>query len=827
MLQLLRSLLVPVGFMPHGHCFLWNPGLVFLHLVSDTLIGLAYLSISLTLYALVRRIQLPFSAVILAFGIFIGACGATHFLEVITLWYPTYWLSGAVKAVTAVASVATGILLFPVRSKVVALISSAQLAEERRIRLESQNRELEALYAKVKEAEELKTRFFASVSHELRTPLSLILGPAEKLAAGGTLRGDEQRDLEVIGRNARLLLRHVNDLLDVARLDAKQMGLAYAEVDLADLSRQVASHFAALAFEARVDLVVDAPRPVLAQVDAGKVQRILFNLLSNAFKFTPAGGRVRLSLSAEEDRGVVRVEDSGPGVAEGMRQAIFERFRQSDQEPVRNAQGSGLGLAIVREFAELHGGSVSVGDAPGGGASFRVALPLRAPAGSAVAGQPLPPSGAMEAWLPRPGDERTAQPRPQAPDERPGLPAVLVCEDVPEMRDFVARSLRAEFRVEVAEDGAEGLAKAQALLPDLIVTDLMMPNLSGEGLLAQLRKTPALAETPVLLLSARAEDETRIRLLRSGAQDFLTKPFLAAELLARARNLTAMKQTRDILEGALAASRGELTGLARELAGRKRELETALDSTRVAREQAERASQTKSTFLSLISHELRTPLATLQLTLHGLRRGAEELSDRQREALDKIDRSTRRLLDLIESMLEYTRVESGRLRTAVQTVDAAALARELADEMRPQASARLLELSVDAAADLPPLSTDPRLLRLVLLELLLNAIRHTEKGRVQLAVRLEDFGHCFEVADTGPGIPPEARLRIFEPFQVGAPLEHKHEPGLGLGLSLARQVVEALGGELELSSSTGRGSTFTVRFPSPQAERIPSRLEIV
>src|SRR5262249_30468203 len=222
--EFLRHVFASDGFMPHGHCYLWLPGLVWLHVVSDGLIGLAYVAISITLAHLVRRIpDIPFNRMFLAFGVFIIACGATHFMEVWTLWTPTYWLAGGVKALTAVASVAVAILLPPLVPRAVALAESTALAEQRRRQLEHANTELTTLYGLVKELDALKTRFFANVSHELRTPLALVLGPTEKLLAGGNLTETQRRDLEVVGRNARTVLRHVNDLLDIAKLDAGKM----------------------------------------------------------------------------------------------------------------------------------------------------------------------------------------------------------------------------------------------------------------------------------------------------------------------------------------------------------------------------------------------------------------------------------------------------------------------------------------------------------------------------------------------------------------------------------------------------------------------------
>jgi signal transduction histidine kinase len=261
---LLNNLLAVNGFIPHGHCYLWRPGLVWLHAASDSLIALAYVAISATLAYLVHKTRqdIPFHWMFLAFGSFIVACGSTHFMDVWTLWRPNYWLAGGLKLITAVASVTTAFTLPPLVPKALALVQEAKLSEERRLHLETANQELAALYDKLKELDHLKTQFFANVSHELRTPLALILGPTEKLLTTGELNEEQRDDLEVVERNARLLLKQVNDLLDVSKLEAGKMDINYAEVDLTQLVRLTAANFDGLAQERQISFAIETPEAV-------------------------------------------------------------------------------------------------------------------------------------------------------------------------------------------------------------------------------------------------------------------------------------------------------------------------------------------------------------------------------------------------------------------------------------------------------------------------------------------------------------------------------------------------------------------------------------
>jgi signal transduction histidine kinase len=673
-------------------------------------------------------------------------------------------------------------------------------------------RELQAANAQLRAANEVRTHFFANVSHELRTPLALVLGPVEKILANPALAPEDREQLEVARRNARTLLRHVNDLLDVARLEADKARVEYAEVDLVGLVRGAASHFASLAPERGIAFAVEAPDRLVAQVDPDKFQRVLLNLLSNAFKFTPDSGRVRCSLRAQDPRFVLEVADSGPGIPPERRAAAFERFVQLDSGPARGFGGTGLGLAIARDFVELHGGRIAAEEASEGGALLTVEMPLRAPPGVEVRGAHEAQESAAQHFA----DELRPIARFQ-PIEGAGKPRVLVVEDNPEMNRFISDILGSDYRIASALDGQEALAQAVALEPDLIVTDVMMPAMSGDELVRRIRALPRLEATPILVLTAKADEGMRVHLLRSGAQDYVMKPFASEELRARAAILIATKRARDVLQTELASESHDVELLARDLTMRKRELDTALESARAAKEVAERESRLKTNFLNLVSHELRTPVTSLLLQVELSQRVAP--AGPQSQFVQRMHATTRRLVDLIVSLLDYAAIESNRLETHVETFDPRALAEEIQQDLEPQTRLKGLELRFVLADDLPPLETDRRRLRLVLVNLIVNAVKFTESGAVTVLLEHDAGGHSFEVRDTGPGIPAADRQRIFDPFEQLEPLRHKHAPGVGLGLAVVRQLVTALGGEVTLESEVGRGSAFKVSLPSRAPRR--------
>lgn len=404
------------------------------------------------------------------------------------------------------------------------------------------NDEITRLLEKTTQLDRLKTQLFANVSHELRTPVALVLGPVEQLLAQPSVTGEARQQLEVVQRNARTLAGHVEDLLEVAKLDAGKAHPHVANTDVAGLVRFVAGHFDVLAREQHIAFVVDTPERLDAEVDPDMVQRIVLNLVGNAFKFTPAGGRIRVSVLAAGTRVRVEVADSGPGIPAAQRSAIFDRFHQLDSSATRRFGGTGLGLAIAKELVELHDGAIDAREATEGGALFVVELPREAGAGAPLATYE---PAAESPRIAQSANVLRAGARAERVEPASG-PLVLVVEDNHEMNDFIAHQLvQRGLRVTSAYDGRDGIEKALALRPELILTDIMMPVASGEWLVHELRRHADLDRVPIVVLTAKADEELRVRLLRGGAQDWLAKPFSTAELEARVDNLLARKHAED------------------------------------------------------------------------------------------------------------------------------------------------------------------------------------------------------------------------------------------------------------------------------------------
>ncbi|WP_310394983.1 7TM diverse intracellular signaling domain-containing protein [Hymenobacter sp.] len=438
--------------------------------------------------------------------------------------------------------------------------------------LSQRARELQQAYSELQESlrttgrlqelDELKTRFFTNISHELRTPLTLILGPLDELLTGtppapAALAAQHA----LMHRHAARLLELINQLLDIARLEAGQLRLHARPTDLPAFVRSSVAAFDSLAAARGLQLRAVVPAALRADVDPDQLEKVLTNLLGNALKFTPAGGKVQVDLRAESAHAVLTVADTGPGIPAAHLPLIFDRFHQVDDSPGRRHPGSGIGLALVKELVNLHHGTVTVQSTEGMGTTFVVRLP--------IINEELRMKN--EELSPILNKELPASSRPMVETEREELlaenqaamnqnssflipnsslseassaasPLVLVVDDHADMRAYVAQCLGAEFRVLTAAEGEAGLAQITDTLPDLVVSDLMMPGLDGLELCRRLKTDERTSHIPVVLLTARTADDSRLAGLELGADDYLTKPFRPQELRARVRNLLRQRE---------------------------------------------------------------------------------------------------------------------------------------------------------------------------------------------------------------------------------------------------------------------------------------------
>ena len=393
-----------------------------------------------------------------------------------------------------------------------------------------------------------RSRFFANVSHELRTPLTLLLGPLEEQAKG---RSPEAGLVAAMLGNARRLHRLVNQLLDLERIDSGHWPLNKRPCELAELAARSIGTFQSLAADRGVKLSLKQPdKSLFVLVDAEQIQQVIDNMMSNAIKFSPAGGHVSISVAQDRESVVLRVRDSGPGIAPAWHERIFDRFAQMRSEQTRAHEGAGLGLSLSREMARAHGGDLRAVEPDGDGACLVLSLPLVNAAETTTT-----PDTRASADLDSGQRSGSIESIPVATGPSPLK--VMVVEDHAELRHWIASILSDHYQIETAGDGQQAWAAIQQQPPDLVVSDVVMPELDGLGLVRALRGDPELAGIPVILLTARADDRARIEGLSIGADQFLSKPFRAEVLLAhvasalrtcqrlRRRFMTLSGQTKD------------------------------------------------------------------------------------------------------------------------------------------------------------------------------------------------------------------------------------------------------------------------------------------
>jgi signal transduction histidine kinase len=698
-----------------------------------------------------------------------------------------------------------------------------------RYELDRSRHELEESNRRLKELDQLKSRFFANISHELRTPLTLLLAPLEAMITrhGSTMGGEVEDLLRTMHSNGLRLLKLINDLLDLVRLDAGVAEIRREVVDLPELLRGLASSVSAMAAEKGIRLeTVVGPEVGRGQVDRDKLEKIILNLTFNALKFTPAGGRVRLLGNRHGDEWVFKVSDTGIGISEKQLPHVFDRFWQADASARRRHQGAGIGLALTKELTEVQGGSVSVESQPGQGTTFTVRLPAISGETSGLAA--MPDSGAGDGtrlgvepgadadvddthhWLA--GLYRRADLAPVSARAVPSgagggevqlgadAPCILVADDEPDMRRFLASQLRSKYRVVEAVDGRQALQVAQERKVDLILLDMMMPEKDGLQVCRELREQAATQAVPIILLTARVDEETKLVALSSGANDFLVKPFSTTELKVRVRNLIASHQ----LQQRLSEQNQLLTETLRQLKEMQSQLVQAEKLTSLGRLSAG------------IIHEINNPLNFAATGLYALRQRRVHLAEDQRreyeDILQDVEEGLGRVRDIVSDLRTFT-FPNAAPTDEVRLSDAVGMAvRFLSHEWNNRVEIR------KAVPDSLLIHANHNKVVQVLVNLLQNAIdalsRKTfAEGAPMIQIRGEELaeGIRLSVRDNGPGIEAGTLDKIFDPFYTTKEVGK----GLGLGLSICYRIVQEAGGQISVNTEPGQYTEFILLFPKP------------
>jgi signal transduction histidine kinase len=696
-----------------------------------------------------------------------------------------------------------------------------------RFELDQSRTTLEQTNQKLVELDQIKSRFFANISHELRTPLTLLLAPLETLLQNYGSRFDEDaRELLVIMQsNGMRLLKLINDLLDLVRLESGKMEVKQEPVAIEAFLKGLGNAVRKTAEDRGIRLRTSVD-PELSTVltDGDKLEKILLNLLFNALKFTAAGGAVQLSAARENGHMLLTVSDTGIGISEEKLPFVFDRFWQGDTSSQRRYQGVGIGLALVKELVEIQGGAVSVASAVGKGTEFSVRLPYVAVNGAEsaelessateVQAQPSSPDDAngQATWVKEIHRKAELFPsltslhesvRPIESVSRSGPPRVLVADDEPDMLRYLKSALNSQFQVIEAVDGQQAIDKASQFLPDVIVCDMMMPQKDGLEVCRELRERTSTQAIPILLLTARADEETKLAVLSAGANDFVTKPFSSTELGVRLKNL---------VDG---------YHLQRELARKNQILESTLEQLKET--EAQLAQSEKLASLGRMSagiiHEINNPLNFTKTGLYTLRTMAEPMSEEDRaeflEVIHDVEDGINRITNIVSELRTFTQPNVTHFAAvSVATLVNSAL-RFLSNEWRDIVT---IEKEISEHHTIWANSHQVTQVLVNLFQNALDALKRAPEPVNNPTIWVRSFDENGEslvvIRDNGEGIPTENLYKVFDPFFTTKDVGE----GMGLGLSICYRIMKQHGGRIDVRSEPNSFSEFTLRFPQKHAE---------
>lgn len=676
--------------------------------------------------------------------------------------------------------------------------AASYFAEQARLRefalrfeLDSQNHELDQRNHDLAEMDRMKSSFFANVSHELRTPLTLILSPVEDLLRSNNLPQRLETQLVFVRDNAYRLLGLVNDLLDVMRLEEGMTRLEKVPVNLSALASNVVGGMQHYADQQNVALHLNDAENLHVIGDRRALEKIAINLISNAVKFTPSGGEVRVDFRKAGQFGEMSIRDTGPGIEKNNFEMIFDRFQQVDSSSTRKHQGTGLGLALVKELVELHGGKVSVESKLGSGAMFKVELPLAQESeksGSLLEqdGEPISDVHSKARYVFEQSTSLKLETDRIEDDTRPKL---VLIEDENDVRTYLEDNLGQDFQVFSADTGKGGWELLKSIKPDLLVTDLMLPELDGLTLCKMVRAEESLQGIKIMLLTARTDEKSKLDALDNGADDFLTKPFSTVEIKKRLSNLWLTSQ------------------LQRDLHGRNLELETTLEdlqNTQGKLIQSEKLNALGRLAAGLL-HEVNNPLNYAYGTFQLIEREPvlkenEHICEMMADVRDGMER----ISAIVKDLKTFAYPEAVHLQQEFILSEALDSAERLAG-----ATLRTVEIEKNLHSNTVLVGSQSHIVQ-VLINLFENACHAMESSssKPKLIISSQSAPNNrvrISIRDNGTGIPEEFMDRIFDPFfttkEVGT--------GLGMGLSTCYTIIDNHDGVLSVESDSKTYTEFS------------------
>ncbi|WP_367899225.1 ATP-binding protein [Leptospira sp. WS58.C1] len=643
--------------------------------------------------------------------------------------------------------------------------------EEMETEIIRRSQELQSANKSLRETERIKNEFFANVSHELRTPLSLILAPVESILLDkrSGLSPNNIQMLETVHNNSVRLLQMVNSLLDFSKFEAGKMKVELESTNIGDLIQAILKDFEPSALEKNIRIHHEIPSSDLnVLIDRYLFERIVFNLLSNALKFTPKDGNISVIVTYSEDQLFLSVQDSGIGISEADQRIIFKKFQQAEGSTTRRFGGTGLGLAMVKDFSELLGGSVEVSSKLGLGSKFKVTIPA----------QKVEPDekGTSSKIFSHSPQYSSLEISNAADYNFSDKPKVLICEDNEDLSNYIYSLLSPLYRVKSAKNGKEGLKLVYFWEPDLVLSDVMMPEMDGLQLCKEIKADPKISKTTVVLLTALTHREAMLKGWEAKADEYLCKPFHPEELMVRMKSLLTIAEDR------------------------KKNLE-ALEQKNF---ELEFANAELEAFSYSVSHDLRAPLRAIQgYTQMILEDHSSVLDVEGIRFLNVLIESAKRMENLIDNLLEFSKVGKKELKDS--TFDLTEVAQTVASQIKDQTDHNA-EIIVHPLAKV---TTDRDMMSYVFQNLISNAVKYSakkEKPKVEIGVTDTEKGKTFFVKDNGAGFDMKYYNRLFGVFQR---LHRQDEfEGTGVGLAIVQRIVTRYKGSVWAEGKPGEGASF-------------------
>jgi signal transduction histidine kinase len=697
---------------------------------------------------------------------------------------------------------------------------------ELRFELDKSRSLLEDSNEKLMELDQVKNRFFANISHELRTPLTLLLSPLETMLNDRTQKFDAAtlNLFSIMHGNGMRLLKLINDLLDLVRLESGRMEVKREPLEMSAFVKGLMGAAQQMADSKGLRLetsIEPGLGPLL--VDRDKLEKTILNLVFNALKFTPAGGLVALHVEKEAEELVIAVKDTGVGISEKNLPFVFDRFWQADDTSKRKYQGVGIGLSLVKELTEVQGGKVSVISQLGKGTTFTVKLPflkadtaaLSKPEEKVALEEPVQPKpegpaapAQSEEWLanlyrravlfPAASLAQESAAVANAPAKNGSHPTLLVADDEPDMLRFLKSQLDSQYHVLEAVDGLQALEKATQSLPDIILLDMNMPEKDGLQVCRELREQASTRQIPIILLTARADEQTKLSSLSAGANDFLTKPFSTSELHVRIKNLVESHQNKE------------------KLAKQNQTLEATIDQlkeTETLLVQTEKMASLGRMSAGII-HEINNPLNYATTGLFTLRNKIKHVAPEQqaayKEILQDVEEGIQRVKSIVTDLTTFTHPDTDQVDFVEVTPIVNSALKFLGSEWKDT-----VEIRQELPEHLEIRGNRNKLLQ-VFVNLLQNSLDATshktfvdEKPTIWISGAVEGDKHVVTVRDNGEGISAESIGKVFDPFfttkDVGA--------GMGLGLTICYRILQEYKGRISVRSEPGKFCEFRLEFP--------------